>query len=346
MVAVRVSVPAKIILSGEHSVVYGHPALISSINKRLGITIEKVKSKNITINDQRYGTKTLSQNDTLNYWQRAENSWQKFNKTKDIKKLSWIKDDNLALVVLAVAEALKQYKLDFGIKIAVNSQIPAGTGLGSSAAISAGVIAGLMVLIIGKIDKKEVFKYSWKVEQKQHGWSSGADPAAVVFGGCLVYQKEKGITKIKAPKLPAFYRITSGQPIESTGEMVALVKTTYDQNHHHYTKILKSMADVTSRFIAVAKQENNDDLREILNQNEELLEKLGVVGSRAKKIITDIKKIGGAAKICGAGGAKKGSGAILVYHPDQGKIIQHFTANKIAYELIKADHRGVYVQTS
>ena len=47
-----------------------------------------------------------------------------------------------------------------------------------------------------------------------------------------------------------------------------------------------------------------------------MLEDLGVVGSKAKKIIKKIEEIGGYIKISGAGGVKTGSGWLLAYNPD------------------------------
>ena len=42
---VTVSTPGKIYLSGEHVVVYGKPALLSCINKRVFVTVEGIVHK-------------------------------------------------------------------------------------------------------------------------------------------------------------------------------------------------------------------------------------------------------------------------------------------------------------
>jgi mevalonate kinase len=73
------------------------------------------------------------------------------------------------------------------------------------------------------------------------------------------------------------------------------------------------------------------------------LEELGVVGERAKKIIRLIERSGGAAKICGAGGLKKGSGMALVYHGDLSVLKRNLKKNKIDFLKVKLGEKGVTI---
>ena len=50
------------------------------------------------------------------------------------------------------------------------------------------------------------------------------------------------------------------------------------------------------------------------------MESIGVVSKFSQKIIRDIEKIGGAAKMCGAGSVTGPTGIILAYHPDKIKV--------------------------
>ena len=75
------------------------------------------------------------------------------------------------------------------------------------------------------------------------------------------------------------------------------------------------------------KNSQEKELISVIRQGQRNLESLGVVSPFAKKVVRSIEKAGGATKICGGGGIKKGVGMMLVYHSDHvslKKAIQHY----------------------
>ncbi len=112
-------------------------------------------------------------------------------------------------------------------------------------------------------------------------------------GGWLKFQQGKW--QVMKLLFKTVILINSGKPKESTGEMVRLVAK------GNYKQEFKMMGELVNRWRP-----------ELIQENERLLEKIGVVGEKAKKIIRQIEAGGGQAKICGAGGVKAGSGVILV----------------------------------
>ena len=82
----------------------------------------------------------------------------------------------------------------------------------------------------------------------------------------------------------------------------------------------------------------------MVKYNEELLEKLDVVSPTTKNIIRKIEKIGGAAKITGAGGKKESSGMVIVYHNDSDKLLKFAKDNKLDLFSVKIGEEGVRIE--
>ena len=86
-------------------------------------------------------------------------------------------------------------------------------------------------------------------------------------------------------------------------------------------------------------------LIECIRFGEENLEKLGVVGDKARFLIRAIEKLGGAAKITGAGGFQEGSGMLVVYHKDIEQILTYAKQKKLEAMNIKIGEEGVSRET-
>lgn len=114
-----------------------------------------------------------------------------------------------------------------------------------------------------------------------------------------------------------FYLIDSGRPLETTREMVEMVSERLKENAQ-LLEVIEKMGQVTKRLIEKVKEQTFDT--EAIRENQRLLEQLGVVGEKAKQIINQIEEIGAVAKITGAGGVSDGSGMILVYSADHDRI--------------------------
>jgi mevalonate kinase len=250
---VTVSAPGKIILAGEHAVVYGQPALVAAIDRRLQVTVKPGKSR------------------------KQYTGLLKF-----------------ALNLLQVPTLKDRFPRRVGpYKIDIDSQLPIGSGMGSSAALATALVWALKP----KATINEKNRLVKIFEDYQHGKSSGVDQTIVREGGFLRYQQGQFKT-INLPIKQAIL-IDSGKPKESTGDMVKQVaKGRWEKEFQQIGRLV------------------NNWRPEKIFENERLLEKIGVVGLKAKKIIRQIESIGGMAKICGAGGVKAGSGRLLVWHRD------------------------------
>jgi mevalonate kinase len=147
------SAPGKIILSGEHSVVYTKPALVTAVDLILTATISD-------------GVMPVSD-----------------------KKLH----DSVMSIDTIVKEYLSKEHVTFEVRpfiYSYHSQIPEGRGMGSSAAFCVATVASLLHFYTGKESTKEVINsLAYKAEHHFHGMPSGVDVSASCFGGLVYYRK-------------------------------------------------------------------------------------------------------------------------------------------------------------
>lgn len=278
---VKVSAPGKLILTGEHSVVYKKPAVLSAVDLRLFLSIEETKGKD----------KILSPEPT-------------------------------SLIKYGIEKLKSYYNLSCPLKVKVNSDIPIGCGLGSSAALSS-ALSGAFTKFAGyQWNLEKINNLAYEIEKKQHGNPSGADNTVSTYGGFIYYNKKKlpYFSHLKVSRQLPLVVLNTGRPDESTEEMVAIVRKLVDKTPHRVKKVFKRMEKVSDHFLEFLSGREEFSLRTIVKENEMLLERLGVVSPYVMRLVKKIEKIGGAAKITGAGGLSKGSGMILVYHYQPDKI--------------------------
>ena len=302
---VKVSAPGKIILSGEHAVVYGYPEILCAINRRLTVEIQK-----------------------------SENALE-------------VTPPEGELFVKYGLELIKT-KLGIGelgnLKIKIDSQIPLGCGLGSSAAFAVALTAGIFKFLKLPWSLKNINGIAYEIEKKQHGTPSGGDNTVCTYGGFLLYRKETEIFKVfsslKTKIFPKVFLINSGKRLESTGEMVKAVKDFVFKSPQKAEQIFKETEKITRSFLRYLSGEELN-FGDLIKNNERLLEKLGVVSDKTKILIRKIEKNGGSAKISGAGGFKGSSGVILVYHQDPKILLKFAGEENLEMFEVKLGEKGV-----
>lgn len=325
---ITISAPAKIHFSGEHSVVYGQPALLAAVNRYLKITLKAKKSKFIEI--------------------KTDNFFAKI-RFSDLKVKA--KENLLFFALKTIYEELK-LDCQEGYNLSIVSAIPQGMGMGSSAALAVALTGAVLFFEKKIFYKKLINQIAYKIEKKQHLNPSGGDNTIITYGGLLKFQKVQNKFRFKKIKIkknfPRFLLVNSGKPKENTGEMVKFVFSKLKSKNlkikNKTEKIIKDLGMLTKKIINCFIKEDFSDLKVFLKQNEELLEDLGVVGNKARKIIHLLKKSGGAGKICGAGGIKKGSGMILAFHQDLDFLKQVLKKAKIDFIDIMLVEKGLQRQ--
>ena len=325
------SAPGKTHLLGEHVVVYGKPALLTAVGLRCNILITPHNFKKIEVSSRELNqSSSFDLEEVFSITTKAQKTWENYIKTQDINLLTSITANKLHYPVIAIGETLDHYNAQItqGFKLKINSNIPVGARLGSSAAVAVAIAAGITKFLNIKLDKETISIIAHKIEQKAHGTPSGGDTATACYGGLLWFRNEAPNLKIIHPVpfslhkslIENFLLIDTGKPTESTGELVHNVRNLYQSNPVSINKVFDNQEELTRKLLSVLKGGDENRLKEIIRQGQRNLEKLEVSSPRANKIIRKVEAIGGAAKVCGGGGKSENVGIILVYAKDKKKI--------------------------
>ena len=292
----KVRSPAKLILSGEHSVLYGQPAIAMAVNYYTETVISWHRKQviNFKFLDLEYAKEhTLHALNQLRH--RIQNNYKAFLKgncgIRDVLRMPF------ELLQYSVSNLIEKLNLQLtnGLDIQVNSNIPIGCGMGSSAAAIVSIIHAIACLFHLKLDAKRLLSLGQDIENLQHGKSSGLDLHLTMFGGAVQFCNGKRKI-LNIPKTPHFYIVNTGMPQSTTGEAVTTVAKYFSSS-----KLQDDFKAVTNSLYEALQKNNILDLQYAINENHKLLDFIEVVPNKVKNFIDAIKQHGGAAKVCGAG---------------------------------------------
>jgi len=328
MAASTVASPAKLILMGEHAVVYGRPALIATIDLWLQVHLETRADSGVHLRlEDLDHEETTDWTEVCGYADAVRDRWEQYQAAPDADTFAEIRSEDPAhLVKVALGEAARRWEAvrSSGLALSVRSQQPIGAGFGSSAALASAVVYGLTTLYDLDRSYDVLYPVVMDVERRQHGTPSGVDPAAMLHGGLLWSDaaRDGGAPTRLDPSttfpetLQVYY---TGSPNETTGTVVDAVRSRRATDAASFEATLDRMgtATYTVHEAFVEGTLSPSAVREAIRQFEAGLETLGVVPSAIQDLIRYVENKGGAAKISGAGALTgPGAGPLLVYHPD------------------------------
>ena len=269
----KASAPGKVILFGEHFVVYGVKAILCAINKRVTVTAEKIKEEKISIKSD-IGDLELELN----------------------KPISEINSPLKPFYYLANKIIRNQ---STGIEIKIESDIPLGAGLGSSSACCVAGAAAISKLFSEKT-KEEILELAIEAERTIFENTSGADCTVCTYGGIIEYEKEKGFIKIKSE--PNFHLIIANSNIKhSTESIVSKVKQFKNEDTERFSKLCNDESKLIEDVLQLLKENNIQKLGQKVVQNQKYLETLGISNEKLKDMIKIGQESSFGTKITGAG---------------------------------------------
>jgi len=306
------SAPGKTHLIGEHAVVYGEPAIIISVGKRAYISAEKSESVKIYAQDINQSGE-FSVSEVKEFAEKLQQLWDNCFETKNFAPLySLLKNEHLGHIKAMIAKTMAELDINTPFSLNISSEIPIGSGLGSSAALSVTVPKALSELFRKVLTLEKINHVAYKIESLAHGTPSGGDNSICCYGGALWFKK--GTPNIIEPlhldfTMKNFVLVFTGIPKLTTGELVSNVRSL---NPEYRDSRVKQLGMYTYEMRECLAKQDFTRMKERMNLAQELLAELGVSIDAIDRIHTAVKEINGGAKLSGAGGG----GYMVCYHED------------------------------
>ncbi|MDH7508554.1 MAG: mevalonate kinase [Methanomassiliicoccales archaeon] len=278
------SAPGKIILFGEHAVVFGQPALALAISLRLRCNISL--SDKFTVNGQ-----------VLSYKQHPY-----------------------------ICAAIDRYWHGQPLRIEIDSDLPSGSGLGSSAAVTVSII-GAFQAMQGNIVEKQVAEKSFGIELAVQGRASPIDTSTCAHGSGIFINKTPGDELlwdiindskrwfIHHCDVPAMKVVVGYTGINApTGPLVEKVRRFVEKNRFG-NEVVEEIGQIAIEGMKKLRCGDQVALGQLMDKNQKLLSILGVSTPELEKLIQAAAQYSFGAKLTGAGGG--GSIIALTDQPDK-----------------------------
>lgn len=274
---VESSAPGKVILFGEHAVVYGEPAIavpVSEVEARA--TVEPAPSgSGLTL--------------------VAADLEQRFTLAEAPPR------DPLALAARLTLDRLSASVPD--ATIVVRSSIPIASGLGSGAAVSTAIVRALAEFMDRPLSPALVSELVFEVERIHHGTPSGIDNTVIAYEQPVYFVR----TDASGPHLMSvgapFTLVIADTGLPSpTKRLVSRVRTEWRLDRARYEKLFKEIGDVAREGYRKITAGDVAALGPLMDRNHALLIQLGVSSPTLDELVDAARGAGASgAKLSGAG---------------------------------------------
>ena len=284
------SAPGKIILFGEHAVVYGRPAIAVPVRE----VIATAEVTDIT--------------------QAAQGEIH--IEAPDIKLDSWLHelstDHPLARIIHLTLD-----EIDPGtfppLRLRITSTIPISSGLGSGTAVSIAVLRALSTHLDQPLPLHLQSALAFEVEKIHHGTPSGIDNTVVTYDRPIYFVQGEEL-EILHCETPFTLVIGDTGRRSPTAVAVSQVRVAWQEDTSKYETAFEAIGQIASQARECIMQGRVQELGRLMNQNQALLEDIGVSSPELRVLINTARASGAnGAKLSGAG---LGGNMIAMVDPD------------------------------
>ena len=276
---VTVTAPGKIILTGEHFVVHGSFAVAAAINRRVRVTVKATKNDFSCIISGEQASRIAAEDG-------------KFRAAKTV-----------------IRKLMKEFGRNADpFEVSITSNIPAGSGLGSSAALSVACTAAITKYLGKTLGPKDLFSLAMHGEREVHGNPSGIDVEASIRGGVILFSRTSGAKSVEIKKQLNLGVVYSGKK-RSTARLVEKVARQKELHPHFFQKLIEAASYQSLELVDALAVSDLERVGFLFNIAQAELDWIGVSTPSLQQLIEKVDVAGTyGAKITGAGGG----GSIIV----------------------------------
>lgn len=283
----------KVILFGEHFVVFGLPAIASAIADRTIAEVKYSPGREVLAAGVGPGTFIMHGQGWTLYDSRPETPGYKTEKAVEQKR--------------SIELMLEFLKLDVSkipISILLGGELKAASGVGASAASCAAIARGLSGLFGLGLPDERINEVAHEGEKGYHGTPSGIDDTAATYGGLFLFKKAepKNLVELIRTKAPIEVVMGNTGITASTSEVVAAVKQRKAKEPEKFSRIFKEAETLVHDSRKALEAHDLRMLGGLMDRNHELLREIGVSCDKLETLVGIAKGEGAlGAKITGTG---------------------------------------------
>lgn len=293
----KASAPGKIILFGEHAVVYGRAAL--------AVPVTQVQAEVEVWRSSRPGIWIDAPDVGLN------------------AELDFLRADHpLAAVVHNLFFALGVDPFP-NLEIRITSTIPVASGLGSGAAVSVALIRALTSTLHRQVTDEQVSAWAYEIEKLHHGTPSGIDNTVITFAKPVFFMQDRPIEMLAVRK--AFHIVIGDTGIPApTKELVADVRRLWELDRRRWDGIFDEIGRISLSARQAIEAGKPGQLGALMDHDHALLQKLSVSSPELDRLVEAARQAGAhGAKL--SGGGRGGNMIALVEADAQPTVVQALT---------------------
>lgn len=290
MPAISSSAPGKVILCGEHAVVYGIPAIALPVFK-VSTTAKVFAHPLFEPGNVHINAPAIALDDSLTSLEQGHP------------------------LKIAIDLVMRELGVDHipSCEIRISTTLPVSAGLGSSASVTVALVRAVSTYLGHPLADEIVNQIAYEIEKLHHGSPSGIDNTVITYGTPVFFELGKTIEYLKIAS--PFTLIIADTGIKSsTGAAVAGMRERWNADPTLYNTIFNEIGSLTLKIRKYLEEGSIEDMGKTMTENHKLLQRIGVSNDELDILVKSALASGAwGAKLSGGG---LGGNMIALVHPE------------------------------